>query len=72
MKRINIFLTTLFLLIQNLGFAQDAEMADSMRSNGKIYVVVTIILVIFVGLISYLIVIDRKLSKTEKRISEKN
>ncbi len=71
MKGINIFLTTLLLFFQSLAFGQDAEMADSMRSNGKIYVVVAIILVIFIGLITYLIMIDRKLTKTEKRIAEK-
>ena len=41
-------------------------MADTMRGNGKIYVVVTIILTIFAGLIFYLIRIDRKITKIEK------
>jgi preprotein translocase subunit YajC len=41
-------------------------MADTMRSNGKIYVVVAIILTIFAGLIFYLIRIDRKITKIEK------
>lgn len=71
MKGINIFLTALLLFFQSFAFGQDAEMADSMRSNGKIYVVVAIILVIFIGLITFLIMIDRKLTKTEKRIAEK-
>lgn len=42
------------------------EMADTLRANGKIYVVVVILAVIFIGIIGYLIVIDRKLSKLEK------
>ena len=54
-----------------LASAQDAEMADTMRSNGKIYVLVAIALVILVGLIGYLISIDKKVSGLEKRISEK-
>ncbi len=41
-------------------------MADIMRSNGKIYVVIAIILTIFAGLIFYLIRIDRKIAKIEK------
>jgi len=58
-----------FLLLPNPSlFAQDAQMADTMRSEGKIYVVVAIILVIFFGLIAYLFYTDRKISKLEKRL----
>ncbi|HEV7621785.1 MAG TPA: CcmD family protein [Flavisolibacter sp.] len=65
------FLSLLLLLILNdFVFAQDsannAEMADTMRSNGKIYVVVAVILTIFAGIIIYLIRLDRKISKLEK------
>ncbi len=63
-------LLTLFLSF-NLQ-AQDAEMADTMRSEGKIYVVVSIVLVILLGLIGYLIFIDRKVSSLEKRLKETN
>ena len=45
-------------------------MADSLRSSGKIYVVVAIVLVILLGLIGYLISLDRKVSRLEKRIPE--
>lgn len=44
------------------------EMADRMRSNGKIYVVVAVVMTIFAGLIVYTIVIDRKISKIEKEV----
>ena len=44
------------------------EMADLMRSNGKIYVVVGVITIIFLGLIIYMINTDRKLSKIEKEV----
>jgi hypothetical protein len=50
-------------------FAQDqVEMADTMRSNGKIYVVVAILLTILFGLIIYLVMLDRKISKVEKQL----
>ncbi len=42
------------------------EMADVMRSNGKIYVVLAVVLVIFIGLALYLIRLDIKISKIEK------
>lgn len=49
-------------------FAQDngVEMADSLRSNGKIYVVVICIVIILVGLLGYLFSIDKRLKKIEK------
>jgi CcmD family protein len=45
---------------------QEIEMADAMRSSGKIYVVIAIIVIIFIGLAIYLFSIDRRLKKIEK------
>ncbi|HTN47166.1 MAG TPA: hypothetical protein VL098_12520 [Flavipsychrobacter sp.] len=42
------------------------EMADGLRSDGKIYVVVLVLATIFAGLIIYLIRLDRKISHLEK------
>ena len=54
-----------FLLICNyVVFAQ--SMADEMRSNGKIYVVVAVLVTIFIGIVLYLIRLDRKLTRLEK------
>ncbi len=61
----------LLMTISVIANAQDAEMADVMRSNGKIYVVVGIILIVLVGLITYLILLDRKISKLENKLSDK-
>lgn len=50
-------------------FAQDSSsvpMADGLRSEGKIYVVVAVILTIFAGIIFYLVRLDRKISRLEK------
>ena len=67
---------TILILVAALSqfslFAQtEVEMADTMRSEGKIYVVVAIMLVIFVGLIGYLFLMDRKVTRLEKKISDK-
>lgn len=53
-----------------LSFAQPAttpqgEPADFMRSSGKIYVVVAVIVVIVIGLFIYLVNLDRKITKLE-------
>ena len=72
MKRIiKISLALMFGLAGFAVQAQKAEMADTLRSEGKIYAVVGIILVILTGLIVYLVLLDRKVGKLEKRISEK-
>lgn len=44
------------------------EMADTMRADGKIYVVVAVIVVVLTGLIVYLVTLDRKIGRLEKEI----
>lgn len=68
-----IFSMLALLLVSLMGLAQDnkpdsyrVEMADLMRSNGRIYVVVAVVLTILIGLILYIYRIDRKLSKLER------
>ena len=65
-----LFAATVLLLINFLTKAQETtdavDMADTMRSNGKIYVVVAVILTIFAGIIIYLIRLDRKMTRLEK------
>lgn len=70
MKRLLSFL--ILTITSTLVSAQDrVEMADTMRSEGKIYVVVGILLIILFGLIGYLILLDRKISKVEKQLDSK-
>lgn len=45
---------------------QSVDMADALRSSGKIYVVIATIVIIFIGLAIYLFSIDRRLRKIEK------
>jgi len=69
------YLSILFLLLTSVfAFSQNAEseMDDPMYANGKIYVVVGVVVIIFIGIIAYLIMIDRKVSKIEKELKEKN
>ncbi|WP_373400488.1 CcmD family protein [Algoriphagus halophilus] len=44
------------------------DMADAMRADGKIYVLVGVIILIFAGITIYLISTDRKISRLEKNI----
>ena len=45
----------------------EPQMADTFRSEGKIYVVISVLAIVFTCLISYLIYIDIKLKKLENR-----
>lgn len=42
------------------------DTAGLMRSNGKIYVVVAVVVTILLGLFAYVFNLDRKISKLEK------
>jgi CcmD family protein len=63
------------IIISAVAYAQSGmnedekvQMADGMRSSGKIYVVVAVVLIILAGLIVYLVQLDRKLRKLEKEL----
>lgn len=59
---------TILNLIVNLISLQDVEMADALRQDGKIYVVVAVISVVLAGLFIYLWSLDRKVTRIEKEI----
>lgn len=72
MKKIFLFLLTMCAFIGSVSAqATGVAMADRLREDGKIWVVVAVVAVIFTGLISYLIRIDSKLSKIEKDLKIK-
>lgn len=62
------YLISFAVLAQN----EEIEMADKFRSDGKIYVVVGIILIILIGLFVYLFSLDRKINKIEKETKGKS
>ncbi|MHA8068378.1 CcmD family protein [Aquirufa ecclesiirivi] len=65
-------LTLLFSLTSFLGLSQsEIEMADKFRADGKIYVVIAVVLVILIGLFIYLMSLDKKVSVLEKEIKNK-
>lgn len=48
----------------------EVEMADAFRADGKIFVVVAVILVMLIGLFIYLILIDRKVKRLENQLNK--
>lgn len=51
---------------------QKVEMADVMRQNGKIYVVVGVIMIIFAGITFYVYRLDQKIGALEKEEAASN
>lgn len=56
---------TMMNFLQTTGRA--VEMADVLRADGKFWVVVGVIALVFVCLASYLLWMDRKVTRLEKR-----
>ena len=48
---------------------QKVQMADKMRDDGRIYVVVAVVLTILIGLMFYIVRLDKKMSRLEKENS---
>ena len=71
MKKLILFLVTLLILSPTqLVLAQKIAMADALRASGKIYVVVVVIGIILLGIFLYLMNIDRKIKRLEKRLKD--
>ena len=50
--------------------ASAQDMADALRSDGKIWVVVTVLVIILLGLFIFMFSIDRKVSTIEKQLNQ--
>ena len=51
--------------------AQEVQMADDLRANGKIYVVVAVLSALLAGVLFYVIRLDRKITRLEKETGDK-
>ena len=63
MKSLLIFFV---LLLPQFLVAQEVEMADAFRADGKIYVVVGVVLLILFGMIGYLFFVEKRVKKLEE------
>jgi hypothetical protein len=62
-----IFLLGLAARAQDTTAAHRPEMADAFRSNGKIFVVIAVLVTILLGLFLYVMRLDWKIRKLEQR-----
>jgi CcmD family protein len=65
------FVVLLFSLALMAQETDEIEMAEQMMASGKIYVVIAVLLLIFLGIVIYLISLDRKIGKLEKEVDNK-
>ena len=68
-KYLSALIISLLLTLINYAQTDTAEMADTMRSNGRIYVVVAVVVLILSGLLLYLVRLDKKITRIEKNKS---
>jgi CcmD family protein len=60
-------LWTQFIFAQDSTANKKPEMADALRADGKIYVVIAVVLIILAGLFLYVANLDRKVSRLEQK-----
>ena len=66
---IRIIISLLFFFAVNVCAAQSQpQMADSFRADGKIYVVISVLAIIFISILLFLVYIERKLNRLEKEL----
>ncbi len=66
-------LLSLFIFLVTHSYAQvtgNEQQENFMTSNGKIYVVMAVVVIILLGLFIYLFSLDRKISKLEQNKKE--
>jgi CcmD family protein len=65
-----LFITAILsVMFSIVAFAQEnAADIGLMRSNGKIFVVMAVVLTVLVGLFAYLVNIDKKITRLEKEV----
>ena len=65
-----IALLSFLLIAQLLPLAAHSADADFMRSRGKIFVVVAVIAAVFIGIVLFMVFLERRLTKLENQINE--
>ncbi|MFI5149597.1 MAG: CcmD family protein [Bacteroidia bacterium] len=70
-KKMLAFGLLLGMTVPALAQSPAPEMADTLYSSGKIYVVVCVAALVMSGLILYLALIDRKVSKIERELNSR-
>ncbi len=60
-----------FLLASMIGYSQEPQMADVFRQEGKIYVVIGVLVLVLLSIAFVLFIIERRLARLEKELGQK-
>lgn len=63
-------LIVLFSILWTIDLSAQTGSPDFMHSTGKIYVVIAVLVAIFLGIIGFLVYLERKLTKLESLIED--
>jgi hypothetical protein len=72
-KYFSLIIVSWVSLWSHVAIAQDSavnkkpEMADALRADGKIYVVIVVLVIILAGLVAYVANLDRKVTRLERK-----
>lgn len=69
-KKIAVFIFLIVVFFAKSQTANEPQMADGLRQEGKIYVVITVIAMIFVAIVLFLIFLERKVKRLEKKMKD--
>ena len=69
--KIRTLFTLLLLLIGFPAMCQEANLVDSFYASGKVYVVVAVLATVLIGIVIYLVMMERKLKRIEKELKDK-
>jgi hypothetical protein len=70
-KKITVFILLLISAFVNAQAVSEPAMADALREDGKIYVVISVIGIIFIAIVVFLIVLERKIKGLEEKFNKK-
>ena len=65
-----LLLITVSSIVAQTTATQNETMASTMRSNGKIYVVVAVVTTILIGLIAYMFRVEKKIRSIENDLKK--
>ena len=70
-KKISVIVLLFLSVWANAQTAAGPEMADAMREDGKIYVVIGVLALIFAAIVLFLVYLERKVKKLEDKVNNK-
>ena len=74
LKKLSLLFVLLLITVTDLlaqAAGEQVEMADKLRADGKIWVVVAVVTVVFLGIVVNMLRLDSKITKVEKELNIK-